>query len=296
VPRNASNGTQVHPPTHATPNPSPTYARTSPCSPRGRTDNDNDRAAKDVIATGSMEPAGDPPVGNEPVIGWRVWVVANNRLHSIAKNAFWQPGENQAECRVGRHKLDVPAPSCGCGFWALHNPVSAMQLAAGCLWSTRMESGFTALDPQWSVAVGLILGYGAIAVHGWEGYRASLASVACIFADAPEELVTEKTELRRTVADKYGVPCIALDAAISIGFLREMGVGSQAVEQLKAWIAADRPLADDDPIRLKRQIDRLKAQVLTQTEIARALNLRTVEIKADTGPDELLRWIAEHGR
>jgi DNA-binding CsgD family transcriptional regulator len=246
-----------------------------------------------VIATGSLEPADGEQADDEPVIGWRVWGLANNRLYSIGMNAHWRPGENRAECLVG-HWHDVPAPSCHCGFWALFDPVPAMQLAAQVECGQRMGSGFTVLDPHRTVAVGLILGYGATAVHGWEGYRAGLASVACIFADAPEALVTEKADLRRTVADEYGVPCIAMDAAISIGFLQELGVDRQAVKQIRAWINAGRPLALDQqpptsipmsPRRKERQacelterelqIAQLVAQGMTNVEIARSISLNS---------------------
>jgi DNA-binding CsgD family transcriptional regulator len=250
-----------------------------------------------MIATGSLEPVDGGQLGSEPVIGWRVWTLANNRLFSIAKNTFWQPGENQAECLVGQ-KHDVPGPSCHCGFWALRNPVSAMQLAAQVEGRRRSGSGFTVLDPQRTVAVGLILGYGAIAVHGWEGYRAGLASVACIFSDAPQPLVTESPDARRMVAEQYGVPCITLDSAISIGFLHEMGVEAQAVEQLKAWIVEGRPIpgahppqtsvaisprcTQGEPIELTRlewRIARLVVQGLTNKEIARStcLNPRAID-------------------
>ncbi len=169
-----------------------------------------------MTAVGSMGPADGGQTGYEPVIGWRVWRLANNRLYSIAKNALWRPGENQAKCLVGL-KHEIPAPSCHCGFWALLDPVSAMQLAARVEHEQRMRPDYTVLDPHWTVAVRLILGYGATAVHGQEGYRAALARVACIFADAPEPLASEKADLRRKVADAYGVPCITLEAAISIG-------------------------------------------------------------------------------
>lgn len=276
-----------------------------------------------MIATGSIEPAGDASAGSEPVIGWRVWALANNRLYSIAKNAFWRPGENQAECLVGRNH-DIPAPLCHCGFWALHDPVSAMQLAARVESGLRTGSGFTVLDPHRTVAVGLILGYGAIAVHGCEGYRAGLASVACIFADAPEALVTEKANLRRTVADEYGVPCIVLDAAISIGFLQELGVRRQAVEQTRAWIEAGRPLAEVQrpPISItmsppghvsqacelsehELQIAHLVAQGMTNAEIARSISLssravefhmyRLVEKTGLRSRAELAHWVTKRG-
>jgi hypothetical protein len=173
-----------------------------------------------------------------------------------------------------------------------------MGLAARTESGPRMQSGLAALDPHRTVAVGLIQGYGAIAVHGGEGFRARLARVACIFSDAPQPLLTESVEARRTVAEEYGVPCITLDAAISIGFLHEMGVDPQAVEQLKAWIAAGRPVPDADVFQLHRQIAWLRAQGANQEEIARLLNRPTVEVKLPvdmTGP-ELVRWMATHGR
>jgi len=276
-----------------------------------------------VIATGSVEPADGGQAGHEPVIGWRVWALANNHLYSIAKNVFWRPGENQAECLAGRTH-DVPAPSCHCGFWALLNPVSAMQLAAQVECGQRIGSGFTVLDPHRTVAVGLILGYGATAVHGLEGYRAGLASVACIFADAPEALVTEKADLRRTVSDEYGVPCIALEAAISIGFLQELGVRREAVEQLRAWIEASRPLAQapesPPPIPMsprrnecraselterERLIARLLAQGMTNVEIARTISLnsravdfhiyRLIEKTDSRSRADLTLWVTKHG-
>jgi DNA-binding CsgD family transcriptional regulator len=250
-----------------------------------------------VSATRSIEPADGGQAGHEPVVGWRVWALANNRLYSIAKNAFWRPGENQAECLIGL-KHDTPAPSCHCGFWALHNPLSAMQLATQVQWGPRTGPGLAVLDPHRTVAVGLILGYGATAVHGREGFRAGLASVACIFADAPETLETEKADLRRTVADEYGVPCIGLEAAISIGFLQEFGVSRYAVDQLRAWIEMGRPLAQAPQpptsisISARRneaqayglterelQIAQLLAKGMTNKEIARSvsLNQRTVD-------------------
>jgi DNA-binding CsgD family transcriptional regulator len=276
-----------------------------------------------VISTGSLEPVDGGQVGSEPVTGWRVWRLANNRLYAIAKNVAWQPGENQAEC-LAWHKHDIPAPSCHCGFWALHNPVSAMQLAAQVDCGPRMRSGFTPLDTPRTMAVGLILGYGAIAVHGFEGYRSGLASVACIFSDAPKLPAPEHADLRRAAATKYGVPCITMEAAISIGFLEEMGVGSQAIEQLRAWIAAGRPLADaprpqtsDIPIRgrgnqgevieltrRESQIARLVAQGLTNVEIARSIYLasravdfhlyRLFEKTGSRNRGGLAFWVTKH--
>jgi regulatory LuxR family protein len=209
-------------------------------------------------ATGSLE-----PVDVEPIVGWRVWALAHNRLFSIANEVLWRPGENQAECHSG-HKLDIPAPSCHCGFWALHNPAAAMQLA----WDMcRSPQGV--LDPHRAVAVGLIQGYGTIAMHGSEGFRAELARVVCIFSDAPEPVAPEAAHLRRAVAKVYGVPCVALEAGVSIGLLQELGVRGRAVEQLAAWMAAGRP-TQLAPTQL--EVEQLKAFIaywpheLTQRE------------------------------
>jgi hypothetical protein len=195
-----------------------------------------------------MEPVDGEPLIHEPVVGWRVWAVAYNCLFSIAMKASWRPGENQAECRVG-HKRDIPVSSCHCGFWALHNPVAAIELAVQVEQGSRLRSRLMALDPHRTVAVGLTCGYGAIAMHGSEGYRAELASVACIFSDAPEPLVPAAVDPRRRVAEAYGVPCLTLEEAISIGFLQELGVARQTVDQLKAWIEAGRPLQPREPLQ-----------------------------------------------
>jgi DNA-binding CsgD family transcriptional regulator len=262
-----------------------------------------------VISIGSMEPVDGGQVGGEPVIGWRVWGLTNNRLISIAKGAFWEPGENQAQCLAG-YKHDVPAPSCHCGFWALNNPVPTMHLAVSHHYPPR------------PAAVGLIRGYGAIAVHGREGFRAGLASVVCIFSDAPEPLVMEPGDARRRVAEEYGVPCITLERAISIGFLREMGVGSDAIDRLEGWILAGRPLPSAQlPPRLpisvspprpegagteltqrERQIAWLVAQGMTNVEIARSMSLnsrtvafhvyRIVEKTGSRHRADLARWVA----
>lgn len=294
MPRNTGNRTSVHPATRAASDPGSATARAGTRRARGRTNDYDDQAAKVVIATGSVEPVDGGQAGDEPVTGWRVWALANNRLYSIAKNAFWRPGENQAECLVRHDQHDVPAPNCHCGFWALLNPVSAMELAAQVEHRQRTGTGFTVLDPNRTVAVGLILGYGATAVHGLEGYRAGLASVACIFADAPEAPATEKADLRQSVADEYGVPCIALGAALSIGFLQEFGVHRQEVEQIREWIEAGRPMAQQpqppapfpmsprqkegqapDFTERELQILDLLAKGRTNVEIARSLSLNS---------------------
>ena len=258
-----------------------------------------------MIGIGATEPVDGGNVGDEPVIGWRLWRLSNDRLFSLAKDALWEPGENQAHCLAG-FKHEVPATSCHCGFWALNNPVPIMHLAVSYPRS----------------AVGLIRGFGAVAIHGREGFRASHASVVCIFNDAPVPPTTELGNARGRVAQEFGVPCIALDRAISIGFLEEMGVGSEVIEQLKAWMAAGRPLPHSKPalssipIRPRRteeateltrrelEIALLVAQGLTNMEIAQSIGLNSgavdfhlYKVGVKTGSKtraNLARWVVKH--
>jgi DNA-binding CsgD family transcriptional regulator len=195
-----------------------------------------------MISTGSLEPVGDGQPQNEPVVGWRVWVVAENRLWSIGKDASWQAGENQAVCLAGRDH-EAPAQSCHCGYWSLKDPLAALYMALQVGSTPRMVPGSLSVDANRMVAVGLILGYGALAVHGMQGFRSAMASVLCLFADAPSAAEPEHVDRRRAVAEEYGVPCPTLAGAASIGLLNEFGVEDAALDQLKQWLKAGRPLA-----------------------------------------------------
>ena len=110
--------------------------------------------------------------------------------------------------------------------------------------------------------------------------------MSCIFLDAPQPVDVEHSDLRRAAAEEYGVPCITLEAAISIGFLHEMGVDQQAIERLTAWIAAARPLVvpgpgisgGAQPSGIEVQIVRLMADGRSNAEIARPVGLNSREI------------------
>lgn len=251
-----------------------------------------------------MEPGDGGQDGGDPVVGWRVWRVENNRLCAIAKLSFWEPGENRATCLAG-HDHDVPAPSCHCGFWATNSPLSSILRALA--------------YPSSQSAVGLIRGYGAIAVHGVEGFRAALASVVCIFSDAP--LDRDNPDARRAVAEKYGVPCISLKNALSIGFLQEMGVPSSGVKELDVWMAAGRPLPTPQQppasgrlpsramrpsvailTRREQEIALLVAKGMTSAQIANYISLnsravdyhlyRAIEKAGVRNTAELASWVA----
>ncbi|MGH7918934.1 MAG: hypothetical protein ACREQM_03185 [Candidatus Dormibacteraceae bacterium] len=99
--------------------------------------------------------------------------------------------------------------------------------------------------------IGLMLGWGTIAIHGDEGFRAQFARPLCMFKNGiwdPEwDLLAEEISLwhrighgrmrlitsrrhRRLAAAAVrplGVPLVTLRAAVTSGLLREFGVSSE---------------------------------------------------------------------
>ncbi len=185
----------------------------------------------------------------EPVVGWRLWQLRKSELRSWALDYVWQPGENQAVClsKEPSRCLRSPGIGCKCGFWALRSPAAAMRLAAA--------------NPSGRPLMGLIRGFGTVALHGKEGYRAELATVICLFADeldtAPQEPIwgsvrrwfrsspenqIRESNLRcpddlRALADHYGVPMLFLHSALAVGLLGELGVAREAIVEVETWNA-----------------------------------------------------------
>ncbi len=178
-----------------------------------------------------------------PVVGWRVWRLKHGRLVSLAKECVWQPGENMANCLSPEHGCDrSPGRGCGCGFWALWDP-------ARCVTMARSER-----DP----AIGLVAGWGNVAIHGTEGFRAEHVTVLCLLRDwawsevldAVAGLGTPRrcqrifqrwgrtsplwtSNLHRAAAT-YAVPLVTLRDAIQIGMLRELGVNRDVIRGIAA--------------------------------------------------------------
>jgi hypothetical protein len=112
-----------------------------------------------------------------------------------------------------------------------------------------------------SHVMGLIAGWGTVALHGREGFRAERASIACLFVDRPsgdvaplgltrrvaswlgwpgrrepppadhDETEPEPRRLRllRDAAGRYGVPLVSLQGAAELGLLSEWGVPREQV-------------------------------------------------------------------
>ena len=109
-----------------------------------------------------------------PMLGWRLWRLHEGALRSWAVSYDWSPGRNLARCigpGVSRCQ-DSPGPGCHCGFWGLYDPVDCL-----------MRGRYQGLG--WWPVVGLMRGWGAVALHGEEGFRSQQAAVACLFTDWP---------------------------------------------------------------------------------------------------------------
>ncbi|HEY4025217.1 MAG TPA: hypothetical protein VGO86_02210 [Candidatus Dormibacteraeota bacterium] len=194
---------------------------------------------------------------NEPVIGWRLWRLSRNRLRAWAVDYQWEPGENRARClsNGGRQCEASPGRHCQCGLWAVWSP-------ARCWDRVR---GDVASGPH---VMGLISGWGTVAVHGHEGFRAEVAAIRCLFVDDPpgewaflptgrrlvgwwrrrsgrsvepepsEDVIAdpERWEMLQEVAERYAVPLVSLRGALSMGLLSEWGVPRAQIMEARSLI------------------------------------------------------------
>jgi hypothetical protein len=175
----------------------------------------------------------------EPVIGWRLWWARGDVLHSWSADAVWQPGDNGARCLVDGHQPCAvpPGAGCHCGFWATHGPAACLRLA-GESWDVHGPM------PPGRAVLGLVAGWGDVALHGGEGFRARYARVLVLFDDVIG--LTRLRPMRRIFRGRaltlgrlharYGVPVVSLGRAIESGVLAEMGVRPAAIAEAAAML------------------------------------------------------------
>ncbi len=157
----------------------------------------------------------DLPLAAGSVTGVRLWhvdmasaeAVANGtpgQVEGLLKGVFggvWQPGENVAVCGGDQGAPAcprdlVPAPECGCGFWAYW----ALRYAWRCDYYWRGQ------------VVGIIQGYGRTRI-GTRGCRCGKARVLGLHLrpadpdpdDEPPSLSHQ--DLTEVLGSYYGVPC-----------------------------------------------------------------------------------------
>lgn len=214
-------------------------------------------AAEQVgVGTGRWEDGHGAP--DRPVLGWRLWRVDGERLRSWSVHHHWTPGANVAACRSADGPCGAtPGRHCQCGFWALWSPLR-------CLENAQWHG-----EPPWHV-MGLVAGWGVVARHGTEGFRAQHASVMCLFTDwagsAPIPVPGDGVVARwtnwvrggrlrrrfrpggdanpdrmpalRAVAASYGIPLVSLQGALDLHVLGEWGVPTDRIHEVRAWVEA----------------------------------------------------------
>ncbi|MBO0684024.1 MAG: hypothetical protein J2P45_12760 [Candidatus Dormibacteraeota bacterium] len=194
----------------------------------------------------------------EPVVGWRLWRLSGGHLSSWAVEHSWEPGENHATCLapVGFPCTTPPGRHCQCGFWALWSPAACCERARG-------------VGEPSSHVLGLIAGWGTVALHGREGFRAERASITCLFRDSPSSTPPSLPLARRLLkwwqsswgrplepqgradpttdrrrdrelelaARRYGVPVVSLQGAADVGLLSEWGVSRPQIDEARRLTA-----------------------------------------------------------
>lgn len=136
-----------------------------------------------------------------------------------------------------------PGHGCSCGFWALWD--------LGCCVAKARREAREGVEP----VIGLMSGWGEIAIHGDEGFRAEHAAILCLFSDSvwddrfdpilprprllarllrwhrPVAAGPPPVPALRAVASRYAVPLVPVAQARRSGLLSEFGV-TAAIDNL----------------------------------------------------------------
>lgn len=153
----------------------------------------------------------------EPTIGWRSWLVVDDRgeprLRSLGRAHVWAPRcELVASCMLDRHH-HAPVEQCTCGIYAARE----LGLAAG-----YMTSFFRGGCRQ--RVIGRVSLWGSV-VECDEGWRASHAYSERIYVPAGDtdgEVLPEASDLTSALS-VYGVPIHLIDNDLSGQSLRLQG-------------------------------------------------------------------------
>ena len=155
----------------------------------------------------------DLPLAVGSVTGVRLWRVDMTSAEAVSNGTpvlvegllsgvfggLWRRGENVAECGGGQgsppcHRSLVPAPECGCGFWAYW----ALRYAWRCDYYWRAD------------VIGVIQGYGRTRI-GTRGCRCGKARILGLHVRPagpdcqPRALCDD--DLAEVLGSYYGVPC-----------------------------------------------------------------------------------------
>lgn len=193
----------------------------------------------------------------KPLVGWRLWRLREDRLHAWVVDHVWDVGLNEARCLPCGPPPAMMAPpppacerspgtNCMCGLWAVWD-------FGLCTRKARTE---TQRLQRGSVVIGLMAGWGTVAIHGDEGFRCQHASILCLFSDSigdrtfapmgrrpgwwarlpvwksPERSMPQRLNSLRNAAAHHGVPLVALADAVRFGLLSEFGIVDADIAEL----------------------------------------------------------------
>ena len=138
----------------------------------------------------------------EPVLGFRLWSVRGDRLHSPFRGGVWEDVGLTASCECGGHDpADVPALHCECGIYAYYEqpPRSAaatrdLVIGAVVLWG-QMQLHSGGMRASHARIVGLVL-------PPTNGAKRRRLIAAAAYLEVPAVPFRELT----TVASRYGAP------------------------------------------------------------------------------------------
>jgi hypothetical protein len=199
---------------------------------------------------------------SEPALGWRLWRLRGDRLWSWVLDYEWERGPLEAGCMIdlacptapvwAKREPCVRSPGqhCQCGIWALWDLGHCVAKGRDHLPSVRTV-----------LVVGLIVGWGTVAIHGDEGFRAQRAAIRCLLADSIWDKSLDPlcdklgwwraagrwlgllAKSRSTpaalqsVASEYAVPALPLADAVRSGVLAEFGLSDQQLERARSVLA-----------------------------------------------------------
>jgi hypothetical protein len=121
----------------------------------------------------------------------------------------------------------------------------------------------------WWPVMGLMRGWGTVAVHGQEGFRSEHAAIVCLFSDWPflpgrvrlghspvsrwrravallggddgplPSHQAQRNAGLRAAAAAYGVPLLSIAGSLRLGMLEELGIHPRGLRELEPWRTAE---------------------------------------------------------
>jgi len=133
------------------------------------------------------------PDAIEPAVGYRVWQVKDNRLHSFNHAAIWAPYEPLVAVCTRTAHTDPPEPTCTCGSYAAATFERLLEMGY------TKHGGLFSGKPDDILIAGQVNLWGRI-IPGQHGWRAQFAY--------PRKLLIPyyHWKIAKAISAEYGVP------------------------------------------------------------------------------------------